>query len=105
MAILWAVAALLLGSGHACTNFIVTRGATADQSTMFANTADAGGLHGALPHFPAGKHAPGAKRKLHDLETGRYLSEFGVAIGETKFGGNGTLAGGDGIMDYGSLMW
>lgn len=118
---LWTVVVLLLGSGHACTNFIVTSGATCDQSTIFANTADAGGLHGALPHFPAGKHAPGTRRKLYDTDTGRFLgeideaaetynvignlNEYGVAIGETRFGGNATLAGGEGIMDYGNLIW
>mmetsp|Transcript_39325 Transcript_39325/g.124828 ORF Transcript_39325/g.124828 Transcript_39325/m.124828 type:complete len:602 (+) Transcript_39325:113-1918(+) len=107
--------------GRACTNLIVSPGASADGSTIFSYTADSGALYGTLGHYPAGKHALGSKRKIWDWDSGIYLGEIdeapetfnvignlnehGVAIGETTFGGNVTLAGGEGLLDYGSLIW
>eukprot|EP00928_Gymnodinium_smaydae_P089633 TRINITY_DN73563_c0_g1_i1.p1 TRINITY_DN73563_c0_g1~~TRINITY_DN73563_c0_g1_i1.p1 ORF type:complete len:608 (+),score=81.23 TRINITY_DN73563_c0_g1_i1:40-1824(+) len=107
--------------GCACTNLIVTAGASADGSTLFSYTADSGALYGTLGHFAAAKHAPGATRKIWDWDSGVFLgaieeasetynvignlNEHGLAIGETTFGGNTTLAGGVGVLDYGSLIW
>ena len=50
---------LLFGLAHACTNFIVTKGASADGSTMITYAADSHILFGALYHSPAADHAPG----------------------------------------------
>lgn len=112
-------ASLLFASSEACTNFIVTPGASTDNSTLFSYSADSDGLYGTLGHFPAGKHAPGTKRKIWDWDSGKYLGEIpeapvtynvmhrvnehGLAIGETTFGGLGQLAG-TGLIDYGSLI-
>ncbi|CAE7558665.1 pipD [Symbiodinium pilosum] len=106
---------------QSCTNLIVSKGASADGSTLFSYTADSGSLYGTLGHLPAGQHKPGEKRQIWDWDTGKYLGEIdevpytynvignlnehGLAIGETTFGGNETLAGGEGILDYGSLIW
>jgi len=114
-------AAALAAAGRACTNLIVTPGASADGSAVFSYTADSGSLYGTLGHYPRATHGPGAKRKIWDWDSGAYLGEIdeapetfnvvgnlnehGLAIGETTFGGNETLAGGAGLLDYGSLIW
>lgn len=116
-----AIAGLLLRLCHGCTNLIVSPGASADGSTLFSYTADSGSLYGTLGHYPAGKHQPGEKRQIWDWDSGKYLGEIdevpytynvignlnehGLAIGETTFGGNETLHGGTGVMDYGNLIW
>jgi len=115
------VASLLFRLSYGCTNLIVSPGASADGSTLFSYTADSGSVYGTLGHYPAGKHQPGEKRKIWDWDSGKYLGEIdeapytfnvignlnehGLAIGETTFGGNETLHGGGGVMDYGNLMW
>jgi len=118
-----AVSALIciLRQSLACSNFIVTPGASADGSTLFSYSADSGSLYGTLGHYPAAKHGSGATRKIWDWDSGVYLGEIeeanetfnvignlnehGLAIGETTFGGNSSLAGGKGVLDYGSLIW
>lgn len=108
-------------STQACTNLIVTRGAAVDNSTIFSYTADSFTLYGTLGHYPRAKHSPGTRRKIYNWDTGKYLGEIeeapetynvignlnehGLAIGETTFGGNETLAGVYGVLDYGSLIW
>ena len=60
--ILAAAAALTYGAASACTNFIVTRGASTDGSVMVTYAADSHALYGALYHTPGGKHKSGAIR-------------------------------------------
>eukprot|EP00913_Durusdinium_trenchii_P035931 g33620.t1 len=116
----WAIAGLVSFT-ESCTNLIVSPGASADGSTLFSYTADSGSVYGTLGHYPAGQHSAGAKRPVWDWDSGKYLGEIdeapytynvignlnehGLAIGETTFGGNETLSGGEGVMDYGSLIW
>jgi len=115
-----AVAGVKISNG--CTNFLITKGASADGSTMITYAADSHTLYGELYHFPAMDHAPGALRDIHEWDTGKFLgripelphtynvvgnmNEFQVAIGETTYGGREELATQAGaIMDYGSLMY
>ena len=49
------VFALLIYRSQACTNFLVTRGASADSSTMITYAADSHTLYGELFYFPAGR--------------------------------------------------
>jgi dipeptidase len=104
----------------ACTNFLFTRGATVDGSTLITYTADSHELYGALHHQPAGKHIEGSLIDIYELDTGKYLgkirqvgetfnvvgniNEYQVAIGETTFDGRLELSDSTGILDYGSLM-
>eukprot|EP01130_Rhizamoeba_saxonica_P000772 TRINITY_DN10690_c0_g1_i1.p1 TRINITY_DN10690_c0_g1~~TRINITY_DN10690_c0_g1_i1.p1 ORF type:complete len:556 (+),score=149.68 TRINITY_DN10690_c0_g1_i1:32-1699(+) len=118
------VALIVMGLAltHACTNFLITKGASADGANYISYNADSEKLYGALYHYPAADHAPGAKRDIHDWDTGEYLgqidevahtysvvgniNEHSVAIGETTFGGIESLQHQNGaIMDYGSLIW
>ncbi len=44
---------LLLTSGYACSDFLVTPGASEDGSAMIAYNADDAALYGVLYHYPA----------------------------------------------------
>ncbi|MGK2857855.1 MAG: dipeptidase [Thermoanaerobaculia bacterium] len=106
---------------RACTNILVTKGASADGSTMITYAADSHELYGELYYTPARAHAPGAMRDVVEWDTGKFLgripqpaqtysvvgniNEYQVAIGETTFGGRKELAGPSGIIDYGSMMY
>jgi dipeptidase len=120
-AALLASALLTNGPARACTNYLVTRGASADGSTMITYAADSHVLYGELYHYPAGKHIKGSMRRIHDWDSGKYLgdipespvtysvigniNEYQVSIGETTWGGRKELKKGTGTVDYGSLMY
>ncbi|SHE93165.1 Dipeptidase [Mariniphaga anaerophila] len=107
---------------NGCTNFLVTRGASVDGSTMITYAADSHSLYGELYYQPAQDHPEGAMRDIYEWDTGKYLgkipqpkhtysvignmNEFQLAIGETTYGGRKELGSQDGaIMDYGSLIY
>jgi len=106
----------------ACTNFLVTKGASADGSTMITYAADSHTLYGELYFQPAKDYPANAMRDINEWDTGKFLgripqvahtfsvvgnmNEFQVAIGETTYGGREELGKQSGaIMDYGSLMY
>ena len=107
----------------ACTNFIITKGASADGSVMVSYSADSHTLYGELYHFPATKALPFQKilRPIVEWDSGRPLgaiseadetynvvgnmNEYQVIIGETTFGGRPELVDTTGIIDYGSLIY
>ena len=115
---------LILGFGNtqACTNFLITNGASTDGSNMITYAADAHVLYGELYYRPAMDYPEGAKMKIHEWDTGKYLGEIDqvrhtysvvgnmnehqLAIGETTYGGRKELGSQKGaIMDYGSLIY
>ena len=49
-----AAALFAYGAAAACTNFIVTKGASTDGSAMVSYAADSHALYGALYHTPGG---------------------------------------------------
>ncbi len=106
----------------ACTNFLITKGASTDGSTMVTYAADSHTLYGELYFQPAQDYPTGAMRDIYEWDTGKYLgkipqpthtysvvgnmNEFQLAIGETTFGGRSELGSQKGaIMDYGSLIY
>ena len=117
------IAALMLTSpiADACTNVLVSKGASKNNSTMVSYSADSHSLYGALYYLPAAKHAPGTMRVIREWDTGKILGEIPEApftysvvgnmnqhqllIGESTFGGRSELRDKNGIMDYGSLMY
>lgn len=115
------VAALAYGAASACTNFIVTKGASTDGSCMVSYAADSHALYGALYHTAGGKHKAGSIMPVYEWDTGRYLTdipqvtetystignmnEHSLVIGETTFGGREELEDPSGKMDYGSLIY
>ena len=113
----------LLGmtKASACTNFLVTKEASVDGSTMISYAADSHVLYGELYHFPAADYPEGTMRDLYDWDSGKYLgqipevshtynvvgnmNEYQLAIGETTYGGLECLWEGEGLMDYGTLIY
>jgi dipeptidase len=118
---------LLIGSSvtprvaGACTNILVTPGASTDGSTLITYSADSHTFYGELVLIPPGVFGPEATREIIEWDTGKFLgripqaprtysvvgniNEKQVAIGETTFGGRDSLKGPAGILDYGSLMF
>ena len=105
----------------ACTNFIVTKGASVDGSVMITYNADAGGFMEKLHFTPAKDWPTGSMREIYDWDTGKHLgaipqvphtyqvlgnmNEYQVVIGETTYGGRLELADSTAILDYGSLIY
>ncbi|KWW29545.1 MAG: peptidase U34 [bacterium P3] len=116
-------AALLAGSvADACTNFLFTKGATKDGSTMITYAADSHTLYGELYYRKAADYPAGTMFMLVDWDSGRQLfeipqvahtysvvgniNEYQLAIGETTYGGREEcwkepVKG----IDYGSLIY
>jgi dipeptidase len=106
---------------EACTNYLISKGATADGSTMITYSADSHELYGEIYYTPARDHAPGAMRDIYDWDTNKYLgkikevphtyavvglmNEHQVSIGETTWGGRKELLDPKAVVDYGSLMF
>ncbi|QQS36054.1 MAG: C69 family dipeptidase [Ignavibacteriales bacterium] len=106
---------------YACTNFIVTKGASTDGSVMITYSADSFNMYGELYHFPAAMYPAGAMLDIYEWDTGKFLgrikqalqtynvvgniNEFQVSIGETTYGGREELVDPKGIIDYGSLIY
>lgn len=118
------LAVLLLlqyGIAAACTNFIVTKGASTDGSILVSYAADSHSLYGALYHTPGGKHEKGSMIPIYEWDSGRYLTdipqvreswstignmnEHSLIISETTYGGRSELADSTGRIDYGSLIY
>ncbi|GAB4224823.1 MAG: C69 family dipeptidase [Bacteroidales bacterium] len=109
-------------NSEACTNFLITRGASADGSTMISYAADSHVLYGELYHWPAAHWPEGTMMDVYEWDTGKFLgqipqasetfnvvgnmNEHQVAIGETTYGGLHELGSQSGaIIDYGSLIY
>jgi len=110
-----------LSTSFACTNLIITKGASKDGSVMITYAADSHTRYGAIAFYPAADHKPGEFCEVYHYESGKFLgtipevahtfsviqfmNEHQVAIGETTFGGLDSLASQPGsFLDYGSLM-
>lgn len=105
----------------ACTNFLITKGASTQGSSMISYSADSHVLYGELYHWSAAVYPKGSMLEIYEWDTGKHLgqikqadktynvvgnmNEWQVAVGETTFGGNEELVDPTGIMDYGSLIY
>lgn len=115
---------LLSISAHhvlACTSYLVTKGASADGSTMISYAADSHIRYGELYYLPGGpqpegsyfqayyrgSHKPLAKipHPPYTYTVIGFMNEKQVAIGESTFGGRSELNDTTGMVDYGSLMF
>ena len=121
--ILAVLAALTLSSidSKACSNVLVTKGASTDGSNMISYAADSHQLYGELYFKKAGTWKPGDMRRIDEWDTGKHLgyipeiantyqrvgnmNEHQLIIGETTYGGRPELEDPKGIMDYGSLIY
>ena len=105
----------------ACTNVLVTKGASTDGSNMVSYAADSHQLFGELYYKKAGFWKEGDLRKINEWDTGKYLgdipqvpvtyqrvgnmNEYQLIIAETTYGGRPELEDPKGVMDYGSLIY
>ncbi|HEY5533318.1 MAG TPA: C69 family dipeptidase [Ignavibacteria bacterium] len=115
---------ILNQSLYACTNLLITKGATVDGSTMISYTADSHTLYGELYFWPAADYPAGTMLDLYEWDSGKYLgkirqvlhtynvignmNEHQVGIGETTYGGRKELIEDldtTAIMDYGGLIY
>ncbi len=105
----------------ACTNLIVTKGASKDGSVMVTYAADSHTRYGTLVHLPAGFHTPGTLLPVYQWGKDKYLgtiaqaeqtynvignmNEHQVLMGESTWGGLEELRDSTAILDYGSAMY
>lgn len=105
----------------ACTNFLVTKGASTDGSTFISYAADSHTLYGELYYRKAATYSAGTMFTVYDWDSGKKLGEIPqvaktysvvgnmnecqLAIGETTYGGLEDLYKPNGIIDYGSLIY
>jgi len=116
------VISFLAIKADACTNVLVTRGASSNGSNMISYAADSHALFGELYYRQGGVHKAGSTRVVKEWDTGKYLCEIPEApitftrtgnsnekqlvIAETTYGGREELWAQDGAtMDYGSLIY
>jgi dipeptidase len=105
----------------ACTNFLVTKGASKDGSVMISYNADSFTFYGELVQYAPGVHPDGTMVDVYEWDTGKKLgtikqapvtynvignmNEYQVSLGETTFGGREECHNSKGIVDYGSLIY
>jgi len=106
---------------NACTNFLITKGASTDGSTMISYAADSHVLYGELYYRPAADYPEGTMYDVYDWDSGKFLgqiaqvphtysvignmNEFQLTIGETTYGGRPELHDSTGGIDYGNLIY
>jgi len=119
--LLSAISALMAVPTMACTNFIVTKGASADGSVICTYNADDYGMFQYLCHYPAADHPKGSMRRIVNWDTNEYsgeipeaphtynvignINEFQLTIAETTYGGRPEMTDTEGLLDYGSLIY
>ena len=106
---------------NACTNFLVTKGASVRGSVMITYSADSHQLYGELYFWPSRDYPAGTMLDVYEWDTHRYMgkikqvphtysvvgnmNEHQVAIGETTYGGINNMVDTTAIIDYGSLIY
>jgi len=106
---------------NACTNLLVTKGASVDGSTMLTYTADANGFMEPIYFHAGGKQDTTVMLEIREWDSGKLLgkikqvpetyrvvgnmNEHQLTVGETTFGGREELKDTNAIMDYGSLIY
>jgi len=108
-------------NSSACTNFLVTKGASVTGSTMISYSADSHELYGELYYWPAADHPIGTMMDVVEWDTYKFkgkirqiphtysvignMNEHQLAIGETTFTGITSLIDTTSIVDYGTLIY
>ena len=121
LCIILALTAFAAGRTDACTNVIISPGASADGSAIVSYAADSHSLFGELYFRPAQRFRPGGSLAIREWDTCRPLgsidqvertyqtvgnmNQHQLIIGETTWGGREEQADPAGVMDYGSLIY
>lgn len=110
------------GRAVACTNLMVTKGASSDGSTFITYAADSHTRYGQLRYCAAADHESGEMLRLynygslrfqieipqpaHTYQVVGFINEHQLAIGETTWGGIAPLDKGNAEgIDYGNLIY
>ncbi len=104
-----------------CTNYLVTKGASATGSTMISYAVDSHTRYGEVYWRPAQDWPTGSMVTIinrsttepmgkipqvpHTYQVVGFMNEHQVTIGESTFGGRPELVDPKGIMDYGAMMF
>ena len=104
-----------------CTNVLVSRGASVDGSVMVSYLYDMAGFAQPLHYYAGGEYPQDDSLKIYGFHGKEYLgkihqvsrtykvignmNEKQVSISESTFTGRSELHGGDGLFDYGNLIW
>ena len=117
-----ALALFIVQTGFACTNVLVTKGASKDGSILITYSADSHQLYGELYFTPAGFFKPGTWMNINEWDSGKYLgqipqlagqtyqtvgnmNEHQLAIAESTWSSRPELLDTTAIVDYGSLIY
>jgi len=112
---------LMARTSMSCTSVIVSKGASSDGSVMTSWTYDVAGFMSPLHFYPGGTYAEGDSLDIYSFREYKFLgrikqvsktfkivgnmNEHQVSIGETTFTGREELHGGEGVLDYGNLIY
>ncbi len=121
LAILASLALFFPTTSDACTNVIITKGASVDASSIVSYAADSHWLYGELYFHKAARHPLGSLHEVIEWDTNKPLgtipqvpytyqtmgnmNEYQLIIAETTWGGRESQINETGIMDYGSLIY
>ncbi len=104
---------------NACTNLLVTKGASSDGSVMITYTCD-GEFHPHLEYTPAADYQPGDSLEItdrrgntrgwisqveHTYAVVNLINEHQLAISETTFSGREKLRNSEGLLHYWDMMY
>lgn len=120
--VLTIMSAVALGSASACTNFLITAGASANCGNIVTYAADSHQLYGSLYHFAAADYPENSYMDVYDWDSGKFMgkitqtshtynvvgncNEHQLTIAETTYGGLEQLyVQKDAVIDYGSLIY
>jgi dipeptidase len=116
--LLFSITAFLTPPAAACTNLLVTKGASADGAVLITYTCD-GEFHPHLRYTPAADYPEGTlldikdwggklggqiKQVPHTYAVVGLMNEHQLAIGETTFDGRAELENPTGLLHYWDLM-
>ncbi|MDD3891983.1 MAG: C69 family dipeptidase [Bacteroidales bacterium] len=103
-----------------CTSYLVTKGASADGSSMISYAGDSHIRYGQLYFYPRATWPVGSMQTIYDRSSNRplgqipypketyqvigFMNEHQVSIGESTYGGR-ELSDSTGIIDWGSIMF
>jgi dipeptidase len=110
-----------LQTAEACTNFLVTKGASKNGSVMITYSADSHVLYGELYYWPSRDYPIGSMMDVYEWDTNKFrgrikqvahtysvignMNEHQLSIGETTYGGIEEMEDTSAIMDYGGLIY
>ena len=83
-----AISFIMVENSTACTNYLITKGASTDGSTMISYAADSHILYGELYHWPASNNPIGTMLDVYEWDTGKHLGQIKQALKTYNVVGN-----------------